>query len=349
MGSDAPPTQVLRESGVDGLGHGRGYRDEDRHGSDNGAEFHAKQFAPKAGPPRRGRRVAFGEDSLPGIVFAISARPATDKPNARSAWRKLLDGYGMLLVALALFALCSVLVPNFFTMRNMVGLTESVSMVGMVACTMMFCLAAGDVDLSVGTLVPCSGVILAVVLKNTHNIGLAVLAALGFGIAVGLLNGIAVAKIKIGALIATLATMQIVKSLSLVIADGKAVGIAHDGFNSIGSAYWPPVKIGEFHGLPVPVWITAATMALFAVVMQKTVFGRNTLAIGGNPEAANLAGINVARTRIIIFVLQGLVTALAGLVLASRMTSGQPNSSVGFELDVIAACVLGGVSLSGGV
>jgi len=255
----------------------------------------------------------------------------------------------MLFVAVGLFVLCSATVPNFATVRNMIGFSVSVSMVGMVACTMMFCLAAGDVDLSVGTLVPCAGVILAVVLKSTGNLGIAILATLGFGVAVGLVNGIAVAKLKIGALIATLATMQIIKSFGLVISGGKAVGIAHDGFNDIGSAFWPVVNIGEFRGVPVPVWITLACMVLFAVVLQKTVFGRNTLAIGGNPDAAHLAGINVARTRVAIFVLQGVVASLAGLVLASRLTSGQPNSAQGFELEVIAACVLGGVSLQGGI
>lgn len=269
-----------------------------------------------------------------------------EKPKAIT---KVFDNYGMLIVATLIFILCSIFVPNFATVRNMIGLSVAVSMVGMVACTMMFCLAAGDVDLSVGTLVPCSGVIVAVVLKNTGNLFLAISAALGFGIVVGILNGTAVAKLKIGALIATLGTMQIVKSFGLVIAGGKAVGIANDWFNDIGSSFWPKVNIGDFSGIPVPVWITIFCMAVFAVVLQKTVFGRNTLAIGGNPDAAELAGINVAKTRIGIFVLQGLVAAFAGIVLASRLTSGQPKSAEGFELEVIAACVLGGVSLSGGV
>ncbi|MBS1722158.1 MAG: L-arabinose ABC transporter permease AraH [Armatimonadetes bacterium] len=263
--------------------------------------------------------------------------------------RRLFDNYGMTFVALALFIVCSAAVPNFLTVRNMIGLSVAVSMVGMVACTMMFCLAAGDVDLSVGTLVPCAGVIVAVVLKQTGSLAEAVVAALGFGVLVGLLNGFAVAKLRIGALIATLATMQIVKSFSLVISGGKAVGIAHEGFNNVGSAFWPVVSIGEFRGVPVPVWITVGCMVVFAVLLSRSVFGRNTLAIGGNPEAAQLAGIQVTKTRMAIFVLQGFVAALAGLVLAARLTSGQPNSAQGFELEVIAACVLGGVSLSGGI
>ncbi len=100
--------------------------------------------------------------------------------------------------------------------------------------------------------------------------------------------------------------------------------------------------------MPLPIWVTGACFLVFGVLLNHTVFGRNTLAIGGNPEAARLAGVKVERLRVWIFLLQGLVTALAGLILASRITSGQPNAATGFELDVISACVLGGVSLQGG-
>ncbi len=270
-------------------------------------------------------------------------------PPQRLAKIKVFDHYGMFFVALILFLICAVLVPNFATVRNIIGISSAVSMVGMVSCTMMFCLAAGDVDLSVGTIVPCAGVIVAVVLKNSNNLFIAIVAAVVFGIGVGLLNGVAVAKLRIGALIATLATMQIVKSLSLVISGGKAVGISHDGFNRFGSAFWPDVRAGEFQGVPVPVWVTIFCMFLFAFLLQRTKFGRETLAIGGNPEAAQLAGVQVSKVRIWIFVLQGCMAALAGIVLASRLTSGQPGAAVGFELEVISACVLGGVSLQGGI
>jgi L-arabinose transport system permease protein len=118
------------------------------------------------------------------------------------------------------------------------------------------------------------------------------------------------------------------------------VGIADESFISFGDTL--------ILGLPLPVWTTAACFLVFGVLLNHTVFGRNTLAIGGNPEAARLAGVRVERLRVWIFGLQGLVTAMAGLILASRITSGQPNSAQGFELDVISACVLGGVSLQGG-
>jgi L-arabinose transport system permease protein len=135
--------------------------------------------------------------------------------------------------------------------------------------------------------------------------------------------------------------MQIVRGLGYIISGGQAVGIQNSAFYTLGSA--------AFLGLPVPVWITIACFILFGFILNSTVFGRNTLAIGGNEEASRLAGINVDRTKIIIFVLQGLMAASAGIILASRMTSGQPMTSQGFALEVISACVLGGVSLTGGI
>jgi L-arabinose transport system permease protein len=101
-------------------------------------------------------------------------------------------------------------------------------------------------------------------------------------------------------------------------------------------------------GVPTPVWVAALCFIVFGVLLNKTVYGRNTLAIGGNPEAARLAGVNVNMTRIVIFLIQGVIAALAGVILAARITSGQPNAAQGFELNVISACVLGGVSLLGG-
>jgi len=157
----------------------------------------------------------------------------------------------------------------------------------------------------------------------------------------GLVNGFVIARLKINALITTLATMQIVRGLAYIISDGKAVGIEDERFFELGYANWL--------GLPAPIWITVICFILFGFLLNKTTFGRNTLAIGGNEEAARLAGVPVVRTKIIIFVLSGLVSAAAGIILASRMTSGQPMTSIGYELIVISACVLGGVSLKGGI
>jgi len=247
----------------------------------------------------------------------------------------------MLLVFALLFVGCSIFVENFFSVANLRGLALSVSTIGMISCTMMFCLAAGDFDLSVGSVVAFAGVLGATVMNSTGSVAVGVAAALGAGALIGLVNGVLVARVGINALITTLASMQIVRGLGFIASDGRAVGIQTAGFYSLGDS--------ALLGVPTPVWLTLGCFALFGVLLNLTIFGRNALAIGGNKEAAHLAGVPVTRIKVVIFTLQGLVAAFAGLVLAARMTSGQPNTSQGLELEVISACVLGGVSLSGGV
>jgi L-arabinose transport system permease protein len=247
----------------------------------------------------------------------------------------------MLLVLAILFLGCSLGVDNFLTVTNLRGLALAVSTTGMVACTMMFCLAAGDFDLSVGSVVAFAGVLGATVMNSTGSVASGVAAALASGAFIGFVNGVFVARLGINALITTLASMQIVRGLGFIASDGRAVGIRTDSFFALGNTAWL--------GVPAPVWLTVTCFVFFGVLLNLTIFGRNALAIGGNREAAHLAGVPVTRIKIVIFTLQGMVAAFAGLVLSARMTSGQPNTSQGLELEVISACVLGGVSLSGGV
>jgi L-arabinose transport system permease protein len=247
----------------------------------------------------------------------------------------------MLVVLAALFLGCSLLVPKFFTKDNMAGLLLAVSTVGIVSCTMLFCLASGNFDLSIGSIVACAGVTASIVMNRTGSVSIGIGAGLAEGALVGFFNGVIVAKCKINPLITTLATMQIVRGLAYIVSDGKSVGITRESFYVLGNS--------DMFGIATPVWLCLACFVVFGFLLQSTTFGRNTLAIGGNEEAARLAGIAVDRLKIIIFTLQGALAALAGIVLASRMTSGQPMISQGFELEVISACVLGGVSLTGGI
>lgn len=239
-----------------------------------------------------------------------------------------------------LFFLLSLTVQNFFSTANIVGLMLSVAQIGMVACTMMLCLASRDFDLSIGSTIAFAGVLGAIILEHTQSITLAVGGGLLAGALIGAGNGVLIAYLRVNALIATLATMLMVRGLAFIVSKGQAVGIADESFINFGDA--------RLFGVPLPVLVMIACFVVFGIILNHTVFGRNTLAIGGNPEAARLAGVKVERLRVWIFLLQGLVAAMAGLILASRITSGQPNSAQGFELDVISACVLGGVSLQGG-
>lgn len=254
---------------------------------------------------------------------------------------RVLAATGPLLLLIAVLALLGAFVPDFAGVRNLRGLILSVSLVGAIATTMMLVLALREVDLSVGSIVALSGVVTATVIASTDSVTLGVLAGLAAGAAVGFFNGAVVARLKVNSLIATLATMEIVRGLAFLTSGGEAVSIPNEAFYVLGS--------GEFLGVNYPVWIAVLCFVVFGFVLNFTVFGKNVLAIGGNPEAARLAGVPVTRVRIIVFTLQGLVAALAGIVLAARITSGQSNTSQGLELAVISACVLGGVSLAGGV
>ena len=253
----------------------------------------------------------------------------------------LMNALGPLVVLFVLMAALSLAVPDFLTVRNLQGLVLAVSLAGAVASTMMLVLAMREVDLSVGSLVALSGVLTAEVIANTGSVALGVGAGLAAGAVVGLINGFVIARLKINSLIATLAMMEIVRGVAFLVSGGEAVAIPEESFYVLGT--------GEILGVSFPVGITLLCFVLFGVVLNATVFCRNVLAIGGNAEAARLAGVPVDRVKIIVFAVHGLVTALAGIVLAARITSGQPNTSLGLELQVISACVLGGVSLSGGV
>jgi L-arabinose transport system permease protein len=254
--------------------------------------------------------------------------------------RKWLMEYSMPIAYAVLFAVLAATVENFFSVPNVIGLMLSVAQIGMVACTMMLCLASRDFDLSIGSTIAFSGVLGAIILERTDSVMMAMGGGLLAGALIGAGNGVLIAYLRVNALIATLATMLMVRGLAFIVSHGQAVGIANESFISIGDT--------RLFGLPLPILVAAGCFLVFGVLLNQTVFGRNTLAIGGNPEASRLAGVKVERLRVWIFLLQGLVTALAGLILASRITSGQPNAAQGFELDVISACVLGGVSLQGG-
>jgi L-arabinose transport system permease protein len=254
--------------------------------------------------------------------------------------RLILGDQGLVILFVIAFVVVAAFVPNFFTERNLLGLLQSVVTIGIVSGSMMLCLASRDFDLSVGSNVAFAGMMAVMGSNWAGSVAVGVVLAMVAGLIVGLVNGIVIARLRINALIATLATLQIVRGLALIASNGRAVGVNEPGFNAIA--------LTPILGIPSPVWVMAACLALFGFVLNRTVFGRNVLAVGGNPDATRLAGVDVARTRIWIFAIQGVMCGVAGVLLASRITSGQPNAATGLELSVISACVLGGVSLAGG-
>lgn len=251
----------------------------------------------------------------------------------------------MAAVLVVILAYCFIFVPNFSGFINIHGMLMSVSTVGIVACTMLFCLAGGDFDLSVGSTAALSGILAAMWISADKPVWFAIVVPVAIGGFIGAVNGFVIAKIGINALIATLASMQIVRGVAMLVSKGSSIGISNESFAALGQSKYGPAgfQIGS------PVLIMVVCFVVFGILLSRTTFGRNTLAVGGNPEAARLAGISIAKTKISIFMLQGMMAALAGIVIASNVTSGQPNTGIGLELQVISACVLGGVSLSGGV
>jgi L-arabinose transport system permease protein len=279
-------------------------------------------------------------ENIVGQASETVANALIPQKNDKQKWWQQITEYSLIVIFIVMFVTMSLTVDHFFSIENMLGLALSISQIGMVACTMMFCLASRDFDLSVGSTIAFAGVLCAMVLNATDNTFIAIIAAVAAGAVIGFVNGAVIAYLRINALITTLATMEIVRGLGFIVSHGQAVGVSSDTFIALGGL--------SMLGISLPIWVTLACFIVFGVLLNQTVYGRNTLAIGGNPEASRLAGINVERTRVWIFLIQGAVTALAGVILASRITSGQPNAAQGFELNVISACVLGGVSLLGG-
>lgn len=262
------------------------------------------------------------------------------RARAARTW-DLVNKSGIVMVFVILFVALSFSVPGFLSSRNMQGLLLSVTLIGSISVTMMFVLALGEVDLSVASIVAFSGVTASTLITATHSVTLGIAGGVLAGGAVGLVNGVLIARFKINSLIVTLAMMEVVRGLAYITSHGDAVMISEESFFELGS--------GSFLGISYPIWSNIVGFVVFGFLLKKTVFGKNVLAVGGNSEAALLAGLPVTRIKMTVFVLQGLVTGFAGVMLASRMSLGDPKTSVGLELGVISACVLGGVSLTGGV
>ncbi|HNU23238.1 ribose ABC transporter permease [Mesotoga sp. Brook.08.YT.4.2.5.1] len=233
----------------------------------------------------------------------------------------------------------SFLSDRFFTVSNFMNVLRQVSINGIIAFGMTFVIISGGIDLSVGSIFAFSAVVGASVIKNTSPL-LGILAALGIGALMGAFNGVIIAKMKLQPFIVTLATMAIARSLTQAFTQGRPVTGFPAGFREIGR--------GEIFGIPVPVLIMLGVFALAWYLLFNTKLGLYTYSIGGNEQATKLSGVKVDRYKIVIYIISGLLSALSALILTARLNSAQPIFGEGYELDAIAAVVLGGTSLSGG-
>jgi ribose transport system permease protein len=246
-----------------------------------------------------------------------------------------------LLLEVVFFSLVS---PYFLTAENLLNVSLQTSITAIIAAGMTLVILTGGIDLSVGSLVALVGVVGAITARFIPAPGMAVAGALLAGLLLGAASGGAagwcITRFRITPFIATLALMTIWRGLAFILTEGRPVWELPEAFSIPGG--------GRIAGIPIPTWLMAAVYAAMHLTLTRTRFGRHVYAVGGNAEAARLAGISIPRVTTAVYVICGMLTALSGVLLASRLSSGQPNAGLMYELDVIAAVVVGGGSLSGG-
>lgn len=249
--------------------------------------------------------------------------------------------FGIYIVLLVLMVFFSIASENFFSSDNLLNVARQVSMMGIAAVGFAFVLLLGGIDLSIGSLITLVNIATAWLMVNAgwHPVA-AVTFALLLSAGVGFFNGWIISNLQMPPIIVTLAMMIIIEGVAYLICGGLPIYGFAKSFSVIGQGYVGPI--------PIPVIIMAVVMALGMVILRKTYFGRYFYAVGGNEEAAELSGINVKRVKYLVYTLSGFFAGIAGVVMLSRTNSGQVIAGKGFEFLVLTACVLGGVSVSGG-
>lgn len=249
-----------------------------------------------------------------------------------------------LIALIFLIVVVSFLNPNFFTVDNILNILRQTSVNAIIAVGMTLVILTAGIDLSVGSVLALCGAFAASLIALEVPVLVAVPTALFAGAALGAISGIIIAKGKVQAFIATLVTMTLLRGVTMVYTDGRPIST---GFTDTADAFaW--FGTGYALGIPVPVWLMVIVFAAAWYLLNHTRFGRYVYALGGNESATRLSGINVDRVKIGVYAICGLLSALAGIIITSRLSSAQPTAGMGYELDAIAAVVLGGTSLMGG-
>ena len=265
------------------------------------------------------------------------------------AGKKQLKINGSMLVLLCALGIVvgvfTFLNKNFFSYTNMVNVFVAASLVGLVAIGETYLIIAGLNDLSPGSVAAFSGVLAAILTSNFGlNFGLSVIITIVVASLAGLFNAWMVSKIKLQPFIATLVTQAVFRGLAYIICDGKPVAVTNETFINLGKA-----RVGGSSGIPVTVILLIIAFLIFGFILARTRFGRSIYAIGGNVDAARLAGLKPNKVIVITYLLMSWLCALGGTILAARMNSGQPAACVNLEFDAITAVILGGVSFNGGI
>jgi ribose/xylose/arabinose/galactoside ABC-type transport system permease subunit len=252
-----------------------------------------------------------------------------------------LRQYGIFVVFVIICLILSFISPQFLTVSNWIIIVTQAAINALLAFGVTFVIITGGIDLSLGSMVAVTGVTAAMLAHpDTFPVVLPIFAGLLAGLLMGVFNGFIITKSKIAPFIVTLGTMTIGRGLALILSKGRPVSNLSDSFNFIGG--------GDIFGIPFPIIVLVLVFAVCSIILKKTLLGRYIYAIGGNEQASRASGINVNQVKIAVYSISGLLAGLAGILLTSRITTGQPNAGAGFELDAIAAAVIGGTSTSGG-
>lgn len=251
--------------------------------------------------------------------------------------QKLVVNVVLLVVLCVSLALAA---DNFAEWNNARNVLRAISVVGIVAAAMTLVMISGGLDLSVGGVVAISGVTAALLAKGGMPVPLAFLLGVGAGSVAGAVNALLIVSLNLNSVIATLGTLYVCRGVANLLTDGLPVNEVPPSWSELGT--------GFVLGVPTPAVILLAVIAVLAVVQQRTLLGKHAIAVGSNFEAARLAGIRVDRVRIWLYVLSGTLAGLAGIIVSSQLSSGQPTAGAGLEFDAIVAAILGGTSLSGG-
>lgn len=254
--------------------------------------------------------------------------------------RKLPDEAGLLLILIGISTILAILSPYFLTVPNLINVVLTMSVIGIVSIGMTYVMLSGGIDLSVGATMGLSAVVAATFAKDGSPFIVVVLVALGIGLLIGLANGLAITKLRVPPLIATLAMLSVAKGVQLIYSRGVTVFGLGDAVGLLGR--------GSIGPIPVPIVLLLLLYVLASFSLSRTSFGRKVYAVGGNERAARIVGIQVERIKISVYILSSMLAALGGLILISRLDSAPTVIGTGLELETIAAVVIGGTSLTGG-
>lgn len=261
----------------------------------------------------------------------------TNKGSKSSAIQSLI----MLFILIGMFVVLSLLSPMFFKTGNIINIFKQTAINGILATGMACVILVGGFDMSVGSTVGLAGVVAAMLAQGNYPIIVPILASVGVGIFVGLFNGVAVSYLSIPAFVVTLGTQTIVRGLAYIVSGGKPIFGVSQAYENIAG--------GKVFGvIPYLVIYYIIIAIVIGFILQKTVYGRRLYAVGGNAQAASVSGINVKALKMSAFAICGMMGGIAGMLSTSRTVSGAPLTGEGYELDAIAACVIGGFSMSGG-